>query len=102
MVYLNQTHSFYCWQGDVLLLDLRIQPGAKSTNIAGLYGHRLKIRIAAPAIDGKANQHLVTYLSRMFKTRKSMIKITAGENSRNKRLKINAPQYLPDIITKAK
>lgn len=93
--------SFYCWQGNDLLLELWIQPRAKSNEIDDLYGHRLKIRIAAPAVDGKANRHLVTYLSQIFKVRKSMIKIVSGENSRNKRLKIIDPQNLPKIITKA-
>ena len=102
MVYLNQTFSFYRWQGDELLLDVRIQPGAKFNDIDGLYGHRLKIRIAAPAVDGKANKHLVMYLSRLFKVRKSMIKILSGETSRNKCVKIIAPLNLPGIITKAK
>ncbi len=102
MVDLNQTLSFFSWQGDELLLELRIQPGAKIDGIDGLYGHRMKIRIAAPAVDGKANSQLIKYLSRIFKVRKSMITILSGKNSRNKRLGVVNPQQLPECIIKSK
>ena len=46
-----------------VLLRLHVQPGAKHTEVAGLYGEALKIRLAAPPVDGKANACLIAFLA---------------------------------------
>jgi uncharacterized protein (TIGR00251 family) len=46
-----------------ITLTLHIQPGAKRTEVAGLYGDALKIRLAAPPVDGKANAALISFLA---------------------------------------
>ena len=46
-----------------VILTLHIQPGAKKTEITGLHGEALKIRLAAPPVDGKANACLIEFLS---------------------------------------
>lgn len=88
----------YRWRQDVLLIDIRDQPGAKHDEIASIHGSRLKIRINAPPVDGKANTQLVKYISQVFKVRRTRVKILSGEKSRDKQLEITAPQRLPGMV----
>lgn len=74
--------------GDDLLLSLHIQPGAKTTAIVGLHGEALKIRLAAPPVDGKANACLVAFLAERLGVPKSRIELVGGETSRAKRLRV--------------
>lgn len=88
----------YRWHKEELLIDIRVQPGAKHDEIAGLHGHRLKIRINAPPVDGKANIQLVKYIAQVFQVRRARVKIVSGEKNRDKRLKITDPQRLPEMV----
>ena len=45
------------------ILDLHVQPGASRSEFAGRHGERIKLRLAAPAADGKANAALVEFLA---------------------------------------
>ncbi|MEC5385663.1 DUF167 domain-containing protein [Uliginosibacterium sp. H3] len=65
-------------------LTLHAQPGAKRTEFAGLYGEALKIRLAAPPIDGKANAVLTNFLATYLSVPKVAISILSGESSRHK------------------
>jgi uncharacterized protein (TIGR00251 family) len=65
-------------------LTLHIQPNAKKAGIAGLHGDALKIRIAAPAVDNKANAALVEFLSGALEVSKSAIAIRQGATGRRK------------------
>ncbi|NLB99832.1 MAG: YggU family protein, partial [Pseudomonas formosensis] len=58
--------GFYQWRGADLLLDCHLQPGARSIGFAGQHGERLKIRISAPPVDGKANEMLLAFLAKEF------------------------------------
>ena len=89
---------FYSWQGDDLILDCHLQPGARTIGFAGLHGERLKIRISAPPVDGKANAMLVEFLAREFAVGKRQVSLLSGQQSRQKRLLIKAPQQLPDEL----
>lgn len=90
------TADFYYWQDDILILRCHIQPGARQSSACGSHDGRLKLRIAAPAVAGKANSAVVAFLAENFKVRKSQISITSGGQSRQKTLKIIAPKRLPD------
>ncbi|MEH6565866.1 MAG: DUF167 family protein [Halopseudomonas sp.] len=87
--------TFYQWRGDALLLDLHLQPGASRIGFAGLHGDRLKVRISAPPVDGKANSMLQVFLADAFGVRKQQVSLLSGQSSRQKRIAINAPQQLP-------
>lgn len=91
--------SFYQWRDGDLLLDVRIQPRASSDGFAEKLGDRIKIRITAPPVDGKANRHLCRLLAGLFGVSRSNITLLSGENGRNKRLRIQRPARLPDCIT---
>ncbi len=69
-------------------LFLQIQPRASKTEIIGLHGEppRLKIRVAAPPVDGEANEELVAFLSKKLKIPKSRIHVAAGQSGKFKEL----------------
>jgi len=90
--------DFYEWQGDNLILRIKAQPKASKDEFAEVLGNRLKIRITAPPVDGKANQHLIKFLAKQFRVSKSQIELLAGDSAREKRFIIYSPKQLPDII----
>ena len=75
-------------------LRLHIQPGAKKTEVAGLHGEALKIRLAAPPVEGKANACLIAFLADRLGVTKSAISLVSGGTSRAKRVRINGVDSL--------
>lgn len=75
--------------GTVLLLH--IQPGASRTELSGLHGDRLKIKIKSPPRDGEANSALIEFFSDLLKISKSKIFLIRGESSRQKDLLVELP-----------
>ena len=73
-----------------ITLTLHIQPGAKKTELAGLHGDALKIRLAAPPVDGKANEALVKWLSKELGVAQRDITLVRGQTSRHKQLQLEA------------
>ncbi len=82
----------------MLLLHCHIKAGAKSEEIQNVPGGRLKIRLRAPAIEGRANKALVDFLARQFAVSKRDIQLVRGESSRYKSLAINKPGRLPPAL----
>lgn len=68
---------------------LYIQPGAKKSAVTGLHGDALKIRLAAPPVEGKANQALILFLSDALGIPKNAVELVTGETNRNKRVVIH-------------
>jgi len=66
------------------LLELHVQPGAKTTAAVGEHGGRLKLKIAAPPVDNKANAQLLAWLAAQLKVPKSAVRLVRGETSRQK------------------
>ncbi len=89
---------FFHWDGDTLVLNVKVQPRASRDELGEVLDDRLKIRITAPPVEGKANAHLLKYLATLFKVPRSRIHILSGERGRDKRLAIHAPTHLPDIL----
>ncbi|MCK4708073.1 MAG: YggU family protein [Gammaproteobacteria bacterium] len=99
--------SFYQWQGDDLIIFIRVQPKSSKDELAEIIKNetqadQIKIRITAPPVDGKANKHLIAYLGKLFKVAKSQIDLLSGETGRNKKLLIHAPKKLPHQILNTK
>ena len=67
-----------------LTLTLHIQPGAKKTEVAGEHGDALKIRLAAPPVDGKANAALLEFIADRLGVAKSAVTLKSGQASRRK------------------
>ena len=74
-----------------LILTLHIQPNARATAVAGRHGDALKLRIAAPAVDDKANAALIDFLHQWFKLPSSHIRIKRGARGRRKIVEIDNP-----------
>lgn len=64
------------------------QPGAKRTAVVGVHGDRLKIALASPPVDGKANATLIKYLSKELGVSKSSVRLLSGDTSREKRIEV--------------
>lgn len=89
------TQSLPAWLTEVkaskncFIIALHCQPGAKKTEVQGEHDGRLKIRLAAPPIEGKANEALIAWLSKTLDIKRSQIELLAGDLSRLKRVKID-------------
>jgi uncharacterized protein (TIGR00251 family) len=75
--------------GKGVTLRLHIQPGAKKTEVVGLHGEALKIRLAAPPVDGKANACLIAFLADRLGVARAAISLLSGESSRAKRVHVS-------------
>ena len=71
-----------------IVLSLYCQPGAKLTKVAGLHDGCLKISLQAPAMENKANELLLAWLSKQLRVPQKQIRFLSGQNSRKKRLEI--------------
>jgi uncharacterized protein len=84
---------------DVVLL-LHVQPGAKRTEVAGIRGEgataRLKIRLGAPPVEGKANAELVRFLASAFGVSQRAVLLLRGDASRQKAVRVTRPVLRPD------
>ena len=67
---------------------VRVQPRASRDEVAGEMGGALKVRLRAPAVEDRANEALVEFLSGLLKTPRSTVRILGGERSRTKRMEI--------------
>jgi uncharacterized protein (TIGR00251 family) len=73
---------------DGTALIVRVVPGAASSCLAGLAGGVLRVRIAAPAVEGKANAALLSFLAGRLGLRPRALRLVAGERGREKRVVI--------------
>lgn len=71
-----------------MILELHVQPGASRTEFAGKHGERLKVRLQARAVDGKANDALIEFLAGHFGVPRRNVRIVSGLKSRQKRVQI--------------
>jgi uncharacterized protein (TIGR00251 family) len=85
----------YRRDGADLVLDVRVQPRASRSEIAGLHGERLRIRLQAPPVDGKANAALVEFVADLFAIPRARVTIEHGLTGRDKRLRLQGVPSLP-------
>lgn len=69
---------------------VRVQPGAKRSEFAGVQDGRLRVRLAAPAVENKANRALVAFVAKALGLRAAKVILASGETGRMKRLLVNA------------
>jgi len=90
--------SWYQTGGDGVTIHVHAQPGAKRTEVAGVYGDSLKLRLASPPVDGKANECLIEFLARRLGVKRSQISITRGASSRRKTVFVAAAGLQPAAL----
>jgi uncharacterized protein (TIGR00251 family) len=78
----------YTQRDDALTFAVRVVPGASRTEIVGEHDGVLRVRVAAPPVDGAANTELLRALARAFKVPQSAVLITSGHNSKLKQLSV--------------
>ena len=89
--------SWYRRERGTLVVSVHAQPGAKRTEVAGLHGEALKVRVAAPALEDRANAVLTEFLADAFAVPRRCVRLLSGAKSRAKRFAIDAdvnPQRL--------
>jgi len=90
--------EWYRREGDSITLTLHVQPGAKRSEVAGLHGEALKIRLAAPPIEGRANEALQRFIADRFEVPLRQIELLRGAQSRHKMVKINGSKIAPESL----
>lgn len=66
-----------------------VQPRASRTDVVGPHGDEIRIRLAAPPVDGAANKELVRFLARRLRVPRQSITIVSGTSSRHKRIRVS-------------
>ena len=74
--------------GGAVLLTVHVQPGAKRTEVAGVHGDALKIRLAAPPVDGRANDCLLAFLAERLGVTRAAVELVSGATARRKRVRL--------------
>ncbi|MBL8350951.1 MAG: DUF167 domain-containing protein [Burkholderiaceae bacterium] len=78
--------------GEGCVLDLSVQPNARRTTVDGLHDGALRVRLAAPPVDGKANARLLEWLAGELGCPKRALELLRGEASRRKQVQVDLPQ----------
>ena len=73
------------------LLSVHVQPGGRTNAVCGTYGEALKIRLAAPPVDGKANAALIEFVAHRLGVARAQVVLKSGLSSRRKVLEITRP-----------
>lgn len=81
-------------------LAVLITPNAKKTQVVGVQGDALKLKLQAQPIEGKANEALVKYLAKVLGVPRTAVTITHGLTSRNKLVEIVSATLTPDEVQK--
>ena len=68
------------------VLTVHIQPKASTTECVGFHGAAIKIRVAAPPVDGAANDKLIRFLARQLSIPSTSVRIQSGGSGRHKRV----------------
>jgi uncharacterized protein (TIGR00251 family) len=74
--------------GGTVVFSVRLQPQASHDEVVGELQGALKIRVQAPAVDGRANEGLIDFLAQLLNLPKSAVRILSGERSRIKRVEM--------------
>ena len=74
---------------NAVTIRLRVQPRASRTEIVGEHAGAIKLRVAAPPVDGKANEECRRFLAKLLKVGATSIEIISGDSSRDKVIRVS-------------
>ena len=80
-----------------LVLSIHVQPGARASEVAGIHGDSLKIRVQAPAIEDRANGALIEFVARRLGIARRDVTLASGGRSREKKLHV-PPHCDPHLL----
>jgi uncharacterized protein (TIGR00251 family) len=80
------------------ILELRVQPRAARSEFAGVHGARLRLRLNAPPVDGRANAALVEFIAALFDVPRAQVVLEQGLASRDKRVRVRGATALPPSL----
>jgi hypothetical protein len=93
--------TWYRKDSAAFILTVRVVPRASRSEVAGLQDGALRVRIAAPPVDGAANRELVKFLSKKLKVPQAAVTLVTGNNSKNKVVRIaNSSATILDELRK--
>lgn len=90
--------GWYRRNGETLTLTLHVQPGAKRSEIVGLHGGALKIKLSAPPIEGRANGALLKFIAGLFAVPLRNTELKQGGQSRHKVVAVTGSQVDPESL----
>lgn len=85
---INDLSSFVQDVADGCTLAVRVHPGARRNDVAGLHAGAVKISVSAPATDGRANEALIEFVAELLRTPRAQVSLVSGAASRSKVLRI--------------
>ncbi len=80
------------------VVAVHAQPGAKRSEISGLHGERLKVRVAAPPLEGRANEALIEFLAQRLGLPRSKLRVSKGLQARAKLVEIADTEIDPNRL----
>lgn len=90
-------------EAPVVHLRVMVHPGAGRTEVVGQQGDALKVRVAAPPVEGRANKAVVQLVAELLGAKAAQVEVESGESSRAKRLRVEGvdPVQVRRILTAA-
>lgn len=85
----HELKSCYHIKDNSFFISVLIQPNSKKTEIQGIHDNKLKIRIHSPPVDGKANEEVIRYFSKILEIKKNQVDIIKGHTDKNKLIQIS-------------
>jgi hypothetical protein len=76
-------------------IHVHAQPGARRTEVAGVHGDSVRIRVSAPALEDRANEALVEFVAGCFGVGRRDVTLVSGAKSRSKRLRVRGASAGP-------
>ena len=85
---MSETHDLYDDNPDGVVLRVHVQPGAGRSAVVGRHGDALKVRVAAPPVEGRANEATRSLLAGALALPEADVELTSGQSSRAKRFRL--------------